>query len=374
MHTSNLRRIAAVVGATAILALVLPTSTLAAPTPPKWGWVTVRTPDATYTPAAADRGNSSGKSVTVTHLVKGAYKVVFKGIGSSNGVAHVTSMATGARNCRITGYGKDGAREFVNVGCFSPMTTHSVDSRFSVSYLAVTSSAHVLGYLAFQDSTTGGTVSEHSFNSSGGTNSVQRYGAGNYTVRLNGLTTNGGNVQISTLSGAVSTTTAARSIGPSSLTLAIPSCAATGWEPAGQFEAGQPETIDVQCQDQVGDPIDSRFTLTFVDHAGLKGSGAAKVAYLWTNDPTAHSYSPNALYSFGKPSGTPTIKRPSTGVYRVTLASMPAYGAAQVTAYDVDLRCQLGVIGTGSPQKLEVRCFSLAGAPKDGRFTLSYEH
>jgi hypothetical protein len=55
---------------------------------------------------------------------------------------------------------------------------------------------------------------------------------------------------------------------------------------------------------------------------------------------------------------------------------MPAGGTAKVSAYGSDsARCTLRKIRTsGTPQKVQVRCWTPAGLAANSKFTLSYEN
>jgi hypothetical protein len=330
----------------------------------KWGWVTVRnTSLGTYTPAAVDRGSSAGRPVNVKQSQAGRYRVRFKGIGDDGGIPHVTAMGNVQRICVLTGWNRTSAgNQDVFVSCFT-LAGVRVSTRFSLTYIATNGDPGPLAYLWTDGSATGDAASQYSFNSGGGTNHIDRSGPGVYVVNLGSIAADSGNPQVSVWNGGAFTA----GVGPAGIN---PATCNVGFWSGGSSGVG----IAVFCYDSHGTAVDSGFTLSYTDHQGLKGHATAKVAYLWANDPSSSSYTPDSFYSYSKPAGAAHINSSNIGRYTVTLARMPVGGAVVVTAYGSDAHtCQLSKIRTSTtPQKVQVRCFMFDGTPADSYFNLSY--
>lgn len=330
-----------------------------------WGWVTVRnTHTGTYTPATTDRGNSAGKVNVVKQPFAGHYTIVFKGLQTDGGVPQVSSMGSASRVCMVSGWGAGtGTNEEVYVDCYTPLGI-AVSTRFSVSFLATNVEVGSLAYL-FGNGVTEDANSQYSFNSTGSLNHIDRTDVGHYIVTLGGLGAARGNVQVTPRLNLF-TAAGTRPAGVNPAT-----CNAVGWHPAIADQR-----VEIQCRESHGSPTDTSFMLTFTDHAGLKGQGHGKVAYLWANKAVASSYTPSAIYRYSSAGTVPHIARQSIGRYVVSIPGMPKGGAAVVNAYgSAARRCQLGAIRTvGSPQLVQVRCFDFSGSPADTKFSLSYEH
>jgi hypothetical protein len=82
----------------------------------------------------------------------------------------------------------------------------------------------------------------YSFNSSGGANTILRSGVGRYTVNLYGLVAGGGHVQVT-------------AYGPSSDT-----CKVANWGVGGTYLS-----VNVNCYNHLGQPVDTYYTLYFVN-------------------------------------------------------------------------------------------------------------
>jgi hypothetical protein len=359
----------------ALLGLAIPGSAGAAGAHPsgavfnKWGWVTVRnTAVGTYTPAAADRGNSAGKVNVVKQTSTGHYTIVMKGIRDDGGVPHVSTLGSTVRICSILGWGSGtGTNEEVYVSCYTSLGVPA-STRFSVSYLATNRQEGSSAYL-WSTGTSGDANAQYTFNSKGMVNSINRTDVGKYLVVLGGLGAAHGNVQVSAFLGLG--TNASANAGTTPAGANPVTCNATSWS-----RALANMRVYVSCRESHGLFTDSGFNLTFTDHQGLKGLAHGKVAYLWSNQATNASFTPNASYRYSSAGATPHVTRQGIGRYTAMLPGMPTGGAALVNAYGSSARrCQVGAIRTsGTPQLVKVRCFTFSGNPVDAKFTLSYEH
>jgi hypothetical protein len=151
-------------------------------------------------------------------------------------------------------------------------------------------------------------------------------------------------------------------------------CKVAGWNPSGSAQQ-----VDVRCFSggssrfplSAGTPVDSQFTVT----STYVGSSARPMAFLWADQPTAASYTPNPPYQFNSSGKLNTMVRTGVGAYTALLPNLGASGGhVQVTANGTGSeRCKVaGWYPTGSAQQVNVRCFTSAGSAVDTRFTMTY--
>ncbi len=127
-------------------------------------------------------------------------------------------------------------------------------------------------------------------------------------------------------------------------------------------------------------------------HWGLDVFSAAaplQWAYLWANQPSAASYTPDLVYQRNSSGATNWVTRTSVGVYAVHLPNLGGFdvisqrtdgsGTVHVTAYGSGTQiCKVTGWGPGPPlwsdlaQHIGVQCFDSSGARADTEFTLSY--
>jgi hypothetical protein len=103
-------------------------------------------------------------------------------------------------------------------------------------------------------------------------------------------------------------------------------------------------------------------------------------AYVWADDPTAESYTPNEQFQFNSTGEANMIVRTGTGAYTVNMpGTNPGLGNIQLTAASGSAEgsefvpgtvCKIDRAPTGSEQF--VVCFDAAGEPVDSAFTLMY--
>ena len=332
-------------------------------TPSQAAWVTVRSPGlASFTPAAADRGNTTGGVNRVLRTAVGRWQVRFPGIGAG-AVPQVVALSASPRRCQITGFGRNATKghAWTNVACFKPAGI-PVDTRFTVTTVRKGTSGDTARFLGLAYADQPAAVSPYTpairRNSMGGTVKVERMGTGSYEVRFG---TALGDEQSVALATAVSSALQPRA------------CQVINW---GWSEGSEVETIDVACQDGSGVAADSAFTLHYAVRGGLEGLLRGPNASFWNDTPTsATPWTAPVHYDFSSAYWVSRIAQLSTGVYRATLKGMPTGGTAIVNAYGEGRVCQLGAIRTsGTPQQVEVRCFLFDGTTADVEFELAYTH
>ena len=204
--------------------------------------------------------------------------------------------------------------------------------------------------------TLGGSISPVlNFNSVGSANTVTIVGTGLFEVTLGGMG-NGlnSNVQVNAFS-----------------TNGTPHiCTSQGW--------GSNNGVDVVayvgCFDFAGNPYSADFSLFFQARHAAPGGW---LGFLWADQPTAASYTPNSNWNYNN-RGTPnTVTRSSTGAYTATFPGLRGGGNPQVTAYSfyggAAAHCEISTwTATGSTTDVGVLCFDAHGNPADEYFSLSY--
>jgi hypothetical protein len=322
-----------------------------------WAWVTVRQPAATYVPAALDRGNLVGAgAVTVNHLGVGAYRIDFaNAVVAAGGIAHVSTFGVANRVCVSTGYAPVGADIQVSVDCRGPAGAPA-NATFTVSYLAESGGASPLAYLWADHPGPNpyNANATRSYNATGGVNTVKIMGVGWYRVRLPGLASSDGDMQV---------------------TPEIPTgnprfCEVGSWGPSGGNLVA-----DIRCYKPNGVPANTRFTLSWNKLVGLKGDGGANVAYVLADQPANPGpYVPPVATRYNSSGGGASIVRTAAGQYVVRFPGMPLGGTAIVTPYGAAAnRCFVAsVMKAALPQQVGVACVNGAGNPADTQFMVSY--
>ena len=206
-------------------------------------------------------------------------------------------------------------------------------------------------------STFGGSVSSvSSFNSAGGANTVAILGTGIFQVEFPGLG-NGlnSNVQVN----------AYETNGTPHI------CTSQGW--------GSPNGTDVYanvgCFDFAGNPYSADFSIFYQSRQVATG---LSLGFLWADQPTSATYTPNSNWNYNDLGGTNTVSRSGTGVYTATFPGLNGGGNPQVTAYSLSggaaAHCEIS--GWSGKQErttqVGVLCFDARGNPADEYFSLSY--
>jgi hypothetical protein len=209
---------------------------------------------------------------------------------------------------------------------------------------------------ANEPSTASYSPTSYTFNAAGGANSITRAGTGNYTVWMVGLGPEpAGHVMVT-----------AYGLDDANV------CKVGHWNES----SGQTRSINVLCFSPAGDPVDTLFTVTYVNGIGLLGVNGAAAGYVWAHDPTSSSYTPVGTYSYNSTGGVNTVTRLDVGRYSVIMPGLGLQdGHVQVTAYGGgSARCR---VARWSPsivneQVIDVLCTDAAGSPVDTLYTVSY--
>jgi hypothetical protein len=129
--------------------------------------------------------------------------------------------------------------------------------------------------------------------------------------------------------------------------------------------------VTVRCFDAAGNLADSQFDVSDVRPTAASRS----FAYLFADQASAASYTPDLQHQFNSSSRVNTITRTATGAYSVLLPGLASPGGTvKVTAHSAsgDSCNAASWAGAGADEVVDVRCFDTTGAPVDDRFTLVY--
>jgi hypothetical protein len=117
------------------------------------------------------------------------------------------------------------------------------------------------------------------------------------------------------------------------------------------------------------------FAAVLLAGVGVGAAEAAnKVGWVWADQPSATSYTPNPSYSFNSSGGAVGISRSSTGVYNVSFAGLGSSLVSNVlvSGYSTSGACKVSGWNFSSAS-IGVLCFDPSGAPVDSYFTLVYQ-
>jgi Zn-dependent metalloprotease len=321
-----------------------------------WAYVWANNPTAaSYTPSTSYQRNATGALNTISRSGVGSYAVIFANLGTATGgTVHVTAYGPGSAMCKVAGWGPALPGMIVNVRCFDAAGARA-DSLFTASFTKpVPTSQFAYVWANAPLSAAYIPSATYQFNSTGAVNSITRQALGKYQVRLPGLASGGGTVEV-TAYGSDSE-----------------SCRVTGW---GLLNTA--EVVDVACQTAAGAPADAMFTMSFHGSIGLLGTPDASrlTAYAWANQPTSASYTPSTPYQFNAARATNTITRLGVGVYQLRLPGLAVpRGHVNVTAMGAgSARCKVSSWAViGGDEVVNVRCFDVAGSPTDAQYVVNF--
>jgi len=339
---------------------------------------------------AVDPAYSSGSNITLTHVDTGSFRVSFPNIGNPVGgdVQVNPTAAIDDVRCKVQSWSTSGTTRNVNILCFNTVGS-AVDIGFVVSFVYRSDTPGVEGgYVWAYDASNPAyspiaAGSAYAWNSTGQPINITHHGAagsGSYTLQFVGQAfstvgggTHGGTVEITAYG-----------------TAPFVFCTVVDW-----YEANSDMFVDVQCWSGQR-PIDSQFTAILSLgsgslNVGHSPNGTTAFTYLWANQPTADSYTPDGYYQQGliasdhcgalPTPGPVTIVRHDEGRYWVTFPgmAMPANSVFSkvhfiVTAYGSSpIYCfPGGLILDRTPPTLIVTCIGAGGGFADSYFTVTY--
>jgi hypothetical protein len=295
---------------------------LAAPAPAYaatsvYGYVWANQPStSSYFASTGYEFSSTGGDIEIIRWETGRYRVRFAGMGSSGGVAHVRSYGPTSNICTVTSW-SHGVDVGINIRCFDPAGALA-DTRFVAHFTNRTVARGNFAYLWADDPTAAGPYQpfyKYAYDSTGVPSQIERTATGSYIVYLNALSDlypdqhNDGHLQVTAYNmGAVH----------------------CGMRVIGDEN---PTPLGVSCYDTDGNPVDSRFTVSYshgVSHLGT--AGARGNAYI-RNSMTGPTYVAGWWSSSGS---EPVVSHAGTGTYRVTFPGLgTSHGHVTVSTQEV---------------------------------------
>jgi hypothetical protein len=317
--------------------------------------------------AAGNARNSTNGAVDIDRTSPGVYRVRFGGMGVVGGVAHARPYGAGnTAICTVAGWAASGGKqgggdELVQVRCFDDAGIPA-DSRFIASFTNRTSAPGTLAYvLADRVSPPFGVpyVPATAYDSTAMPVQVQRnISVGQYLLWVGTVGTHW----------------------PADHDDGVYQITAVGTNPVRCEVWGENEenhALFVGCVNEDGDPVDSRFTLTYAHSVGVlgtTGSPAANAVYRFAPIPSFPVWFQAGAWSTA---GTPVLIRLNIGRYQVDIPALGlAGGYANVGARASELLPGSGAdhychVASWSSDQVIVECFdTFSDLPADSAFTL----
>jgi hypothetical protein len=307
-----------------------------------------------YTPAGPYQYNSTSPDEPnnrIIRLATGWYVVEIPGLVGF-GATHATAYGWDAAYC-IAGDTEAQTYSLVDVQC-TDAKGKPIDHEFTLSFTNVNEPwpGQHMAYMEVEDD---GTIwtSRH-FNSGGGLSTVTRNGSA-YLVRIPGLGSCGGHVQVT-------------SAHP------VARCKVASWGPSGGDEV-----VEVRCWHTgwFGAPENAPFILTYVSQQNILGLPAGvppdghESAYAWADQPRAPEYTPNAFYQYTSSGSEATAETLGNGRSRITFTGVNMNnGNAQVTAYGYGQ--EYCGINSWWGNSVQVGCYDWDGTPIDTYYTVAF--
>ncbi|HEY3181299.1 MAG TPA: hypothetical protein VGJ77_00570 [Gaiellaceae bacterium] len=208
----------------------------------------------------------------------------------------------------------------------------------------------VWGYVWANDATAASYTpnTQYQRNSTGALNTIERTGTGAYTVHFTKLGIYyGGTVDV-TAYGSGSENCKVGSWGPSLSDM----------------------RVYVRCFDAAGSPVDTQFAAAFT-----RPTSSSQFGYVWANNPSSASYTPNSWYQFNSSGASNTVTHSSTGLYQVKFPGIGGSGGTvKVTAYGYGNEyCKATSWSSfGSDVYVNVACQTPTGVLDDAYFTATW--
>lgn len=152
-------------------------------------------------------------------------------------------------------------------------------------------------------------------------------------------------------------------------------CMTPGWNTKANAYYLSTVYLTVNCYDATGNPADMAFSFLYQSRVKPFGTANKGIAFLWADQPTEASYTPNLSYQYNSTGATNTMIRIGTGSYTATIPGLTKRGGnVQVTAYgNGPARCKVSSWSSDqSGTNVNVLCFDSTNAAADEMFTLAY--
>lgn len=323
-----------------------------------YGWVWADKLTGDYDPSTLYSFNSAEGTNRIEHQGEGRYRVELPELGGDGGNVQVTAYGNDATRCKVESWGKtlEGAMS-VLVRCHTAQGT-AKNSQFVASYFRPSANDQGAFVWASKETTASYSASAtYSWNSEGGTNTVEREGIGLYSVYLPGQSTEGNAAVTAYGSGAEH-------------------CKVRSWT-----SSSGGVRVRVACFAATGSAVDTKFSLSYATRVPAPFNWGG---YAWANDSTSSDYVPELYYSdtsayglagIGDWESHPRAGRKATGTYFVYYPYLRSVESmSHATAYGSGSEyCKLKNWANDDGGTLvDVLCFDAAGAPVNSRFVQRY--
>jgi hypothetical protein len=303
---------------------------------------------ASYTPNTSFQHNSMNADNTIVRNGVGNYTVTLPGLGGDGGNVQVTAYgSSGTQRCKVASWYPYWLAQTVNVRCHATSGAAS-DSMFTLQYQANGSGAtfYDQGYVWANSPTTASYTAPapYSWNSRGGTNTIQRVSTGRYRVTFPLVNMSGGNVQVTAYG--------------------------TGSEYCNVVNWGG-GTADIACYTRTGAAVDTQFSASYTITRMPSAQVWTHGFYMW-NQQTGNTawHTPAAPYAWTSRT-TMQTRKVSTGVYEINVPNQAFTDAVPVVvAYNTNKTCRISHWNSGVT--LTVRCFTPGGSLSDSQFSVLY--
>jgi hypothetical protein len=323
------------------------------------GYVWANRPGAAgyYAPPSAYRYNTTHGTNEVVRNGVGSYQVRLPGLGVAAGNVQVSAYGSNDR-CKVSSWNPNGADEFIAVRCYSPADV-AADSRFTASFTSVVGApaARQLAYawVDHPEALTSTPAAAYQYDSAGGTLTVDRFAAGEYTVRVPGI--------IDPSSSDVQVTAYGAGAGY---------CKSLGWGRNAKHM-----DVAIACYAGDGSPSDQRFSMALVRRFTPLGLRAAQTADAYVFQPVDTTQAPFAEESYDNVStSVPSTSRAGAGDYTITFPGVDL-SRGVVTVVPVGATWDLGatscaVVSWTPAAGVHVRCSDASGDPVDTSYSVSF--
>ena len=311
-----------------------------------------------YSPNDANRFNSGGGSISITRDSAGWYNVRFIGLARPTGgrdIVQITAFGspTGVF-CKLKGWSNDGADMVVPVHCHAADGT-STDSRFTILLAGarVFDLTTPLAFVVLPPQPIANAVldtSQTAFNSVSAHIQFGRGGPGSYSIAFPGFSVPSGPSTVLT----------------SALSVSTEHCLTNAYD----LNHGG---LAAACTNTAGAPADARPDILWL----TRGRAGHRYGYATTHSISAQIPPVDPLFTLNSSGGAVTMRRLAVGQWTATFAGLgrPAGGKeiVLVSAFTgLDHLCTLVSWATaGSDLTATVQCFTAAGAPVDGQFSVA---
>lgn len=361
----SIARARVMLAALALLAGVL-LATPAASQVVGWAWVVPAGEGQTFTPLSHYQYLTNGQTITVARGIgNNEFIVTFPNAAPNVGGCVHASPVSGNHTTVVKSWLTSSGDVVASVLLFDAAGQPANDEQFTIHWRYEGPNSRREAYCWANNATAAVYTpsAAYAWNGNRGAPTIQRLSTGRYRVKFPGLSNflpggERGHVQVT------------------------PHGSAPVWATVAQWShAGSDVNVEVRTFDALGQPTDNRFVVSYNEAAAPLAADDGSGAHVWAHLATQTNYTPSASYTdsngrFGPPDDE-TVRRISTGFYRVNLPNVDPgkSSTVQVTAFGTSPRYASvgGWLGDGcGGTNVVVRVHDQSGNLVDGQFNLLY--